>query len=88
MVYNSFKFVHIQDNSNTDDKPHVSKRGGSLTRLTSLANVGAIGAGELASLVLVPGRRQRRLGIIDIDRAKWVWDVDRPRLRGDSDART
>ena len=83
MVYNSFKFVHIQDNSNTDDKPHVSKRGGSLTRLTSLANVGAIGARPVNWLLWYSFQEEDSE---DIDRAKWVWDVDRPRLR--EDART
>lgn len=38
-----------------------------------MSNVGAIGAGEFASPVLVPGGG---VAIVAIGRAKWVWDVD------------
>jgi len=48
----------------------MPKRGGTLT----VSNVGAIGAGEFASPVLVPGGG---VAIVAIGRAKWVWDVDR-----------
>lgn len=47
----------------------MPKRGGTLT----VSNVGAIGAGEFASPVLVPGGG---VAIVAIGRAKWVWDVD------------
>jgi 2-oxoisovalerate dehydrogenase E2 component (dihydrolipoyl transacylase) len=48
----------------------MPKRGGTLT----VSNVGAIGAGDFASLVFVPGERLAIVAIIG--RAKWVWDVD------------
>lgn len=48
----------------------MPKRGGTLT----ISNVGAIGAGDYASPVLVPGGG---VAIVAIGRAKWVWDVDR-----------
>ncbi|KAF7973547.1 hypothetical protein HWV62_14910 [Athelia sp. TMB] len=47
----------------------MPKRGGTLT----VSNVGAIGAGEFASPVLVPGGG---VAIVAIGRAKWVWDVE------------
>ncbi|KIM81862.1 hypothetical protein PILCRDRAFT_71619 [Piloderma croceum F 1598] len=47
----------------------MPKRGGTLT----VSNIGAIGAGEFASPVLVPGGG---VAIVAIGRAKWVWDVD------------
>lgn len=47
----------------------MPKRGGTLT----VSNVGAIGAGEFAAPVLVPGGG---VAIVAIGRAKWVWDVD------------
>ncbi len=45
------------------------QRGGTIT----VSNVGAIGAGDFASPVLVPGCG---VAIVAIGRAKWVWDVD------------
>ncbi|KAF8959802.1 2-oxoacid dehydrogenases acyltransferase-domain-containing protein [Flammula alnicola] len=48
----------------------MPKRGGTIT----VSNVGAIGAGDFASPVLVPGGG---VAIVAIGRAKWVWDVDR-----------
>jgi len=39
-----------------------------------VSNVGAVGAGENASPVLVPGGG---VAIVALGRAKWVWDVDR-----------
>lgn len=48
----------------------MPKRGGTLT----VSNVGAIGAGEDASPVLVPGGG---VAIVAVGRAKWVWDVNR-----------
>ncbi|KAH9487392.1 Lipoamide acyltransferase component of branched-chain alpha-keto acid dehydrogenase complex, mitochondrial [Psilocybe cubensis] len=48
----------------------MPKRGGTIT----ISNVGAIGAGDFASPVLVPGGG---VAIVAIGRAKWVWDVDR-----------
>ena len=48
----------------------MPKRGGTLT----VSNIGAIGAGEFASPVLVPGGG---VAIVAIGRAKWVWDVER-----------
>ncbi|KAK0232681.1 CoA-dependent acyltransferase [Armillaria fumosa] len=47
----------------------MPKRGGTLT----VSNVGAIGAGEFAAPVLVPGGG---VAIVAIGRAKWVWDVE------------
>lgn len=48
----------------------MPKRGGTIT----VSNVGAIGQGDFASPVLVPGGG---VAIVAIGRAKWVWDVDR-----------
>lgn len=48
----------------------MPKRGGTIT----VSNVGAIGAGDFASPVLVPGGG---VAIVAIGRAKWVWDVER-----------
>ncbi|KAI6028965.1 CoA-dependent acyltransferase [Pisolithus marmoratus] len=46
----------------------MTKRGGTI----SVSNVGAIGKGEGASPVLVPGGG---VAIVAMGRAKWVWDV-------------
>ena len=48
----------------------MPKRGGTLT----VSNVGAIGAGEFASPVLVPGGG---VAIVAIGRAKWIRDEER-----------
>ncbi|KDQ51358.1 hypothetical protein JAAARDRAFT_185131 [Jaapia argillacea MUCL 33604] len=48
---------------------HMPKRGGTIT----VSNVGAIGKGDWASPVLVPGGG---VAIVAIGRAKWVYDVD------------
>ena len=48
----------------------MPKRGGTIT----VSNVGAIGDGDFASPVLVPGGG---VAILAIGRAKWVWDVNR-----------
>ncbi|KAJ4488011.1 2-oxoacid dehydrogenases acyltransferase-domain-containing protein [Lentinula aciculospora] len=48
----------------------MPKRGGTLT----VSNVGAIGAGDFAAPVLVPGGG---VAIVALGRAKWVWDVER-----------
>ncbi|KAL0950545.1 hypothetical protein HGRIS_007352 [Hohenbuehelia grisea] len=48
----------------------MPKRGGTIT----VSNVGAIGEGEFAAPVLVPGGG---VAIVAIGRAKWVWDVNR-----------
>jgi len=48
----------------------VPKRGGTIT----VSNVGAIGDGDFASPILVPGGG---VVIIGIGRAKWVWEVNR-----------
>ncbi|KAI4525930.1 CoA-dependent acyltransferase [Schizophyllum commune Loenen D] len=48
----------------------MPKRGGTLT----VSNVGAIGQGDFAHPVLVPGGG---VAIVAIGRAKWVWDVER-----------
>jgi 2-oxoisovalerate dehydrogenase E2 component (dihydrolipoyl transacylase) len=48
----------------------MPRRGGTLT----VSNVGALGAGESAHPVLVPGGG---VAIAALGRAKWVWDVDR-----------
>ena len=48
----------------------MPRRGGTLT----LSNVGAVGQGDFASPVLVPGGG---VAIVAVGRAKWVWDVDR-----------
>ncbi|TFK18902.1 CoA-dependent acyltransferase [Coprinopsis marcescibilis] len=48
----------------------MPKRGGTIT----VSNVGAVGQGEWASPVLVPGGG---VAIVALGRAKWVWDVDR-----------
>ncbi|KAH8826877.1 CoA-dependent acyltransferase, partial [Flagelloscypha sp. PMI_526] len=47
----------------------MPKRGGTIT----VSNVGAIGQGESAHPVLVPGGG---VAIVALGRAKWVWDVD------------
>ncbi|KAH0589881.1 Lipoamide acyltransferase component of branched-chain alpha-keto acid dehydrogenase complex, mitochondrial [Termitomyces sp. J132] len=47
----------------------MPRRGGTIT----VSNVGAIGAGEYASPVLVPGGG---VAIVALGHAKWVWDVD------------
>ncbi|PPR06544.1 hypothetical protein CVT26_000722 [Gymnopilus dilepis] len=47
----------------------MPKRGGTIT----VSNIGAIGAGDFASPVLVPGGG---VAIVAIGRAKWAWDVD------------
>lgn len=54
----------------------MPKRGGTLT----VSNVGAIGAGDYASPVLVPGGG---VAIVALGRAKWVWDVDRGDGKGE-----
>ncbi|KAJ2915654.1 hypothetical protein MD484_g4781, partial [Candolleomyces efflorescens] len=48
----------------------MPKKGGTIT----VSNVGAVGQGESASPVLVPGGG---VAIVALGRAKWVWDVDR-----------
>ncbi|KAI0045826.1 CoA-dependent acyltransferase [Auriscalpium vulgare] len=48
----------------------LPRRGGTLT----VSNVGALGAGEAAMPVLVPGGG---VAIVALGRARWVWDVDR-----------
>ncbi|KAF6758837.1 2-oxoacid dehydrogenases acyltransferase-domain-containing protein [Ephemerocybe angulata] len=48
----------------------MPRRGGTLT----VSNVGAVGHGETASPVLVPGGG---VAIVALGRAKWVWDVNR-----------
>ncbi|TRM63036.1 2-oxoacid dehydrogenases acyltransferase-domain-containing protein [Schizophyllum amplum] len=48
----------------------MPRRGGTLT----VSNVGAIGQGDFAHPVLVPGGG---VAIVAIGRAKWVWDVER-----------
>jgi 2-oxoisovalerate dehydrogenase E2 component (dihydrolipoyl transacylase) len=47
----------------------MPKKGGTIT----VSNVGAVGKGEWASPVLVPGGG---VAIVAIGRAGWVWDVD------------
>jgi 2-oxoisovalerate dehydrogenase E2 component (dihydrolipoyl transacylase) len=54
----------------------MPKRGGTVT----LSNIGAIGAGDYASPVLVPGGG---VAIVAVGRAKWVWDVDRGDGKGE-----
>lgn len=54
----------------------MPKRGGTIT----VSNVGAIGQGDFASPVLVPGGG---VAIVAIGRAKWVWDVDRHDGKGE-----
>jgi len=54
----------------------MPQRGGTIT----VSNVGAIGAGDFASPVLVPGCG---VAIVAIGRAKWVWDVDRGDGKGE-----
>jgi len=54
----------------------MPQRGGTIT----VSNVGAIGAGDFASPVLVPGCG---VAIVAIGRAKWVWDVDREDGKGE-----
>ncbi|KAF8977104.1 2-oxoacid dehydrogenases acyltransferase-domain-containing protein [Cyathus striatus] len=46
----------------------MPKRGGTIT----VSNVGAIGAGDFAHPILVPGGG---VAIVALGRAKWVWDV-------------
>ena len=48
----------------------MPQRGGTIT----VSNIGAIGDGDFASPVLVPGGV---VAIMAIGRAKWVWDVNR-----------
>jgi 2-oxoisovalerate dehydrogenase E2 component (dihydrolipoyl transacylase) len=48
----------------------MPRRGGTLT----VSNVGAIGRGEAAAPVLVPGGG---VAIVALGRARWVWDVER-----------
>ncbi|EIW86008.1 CoA-dependent acyltransferase [Coniophora puteana RWD-64-598 SS2] len=47
----------------------MPRRGGTV----SVSNVGAVGAGESAHPVLVPGGG---VAIVAVGRARWVWDVD------------
>lgn len=54
----------------------MPRRGGTIT----VSNVGALGAGEFASPVLVPGGG---VAIVAIGRAKWVWDVNRGDGKGE-----
>jgi 2-oxoisovalerate dehydrogenase E2 component (dihydrolipoyl transacylase) len=54
----------------------LPRRGGTLT----VSNVGAIGAGESAMPVLVPGGG---VAIVALGRARWVWDVDRGDGKGE-----
>ncbi|KIM47312.1 hypothetical protein M413DRAFT_440757 [Hebeloma cylindrosporum] len=54
----------------------MPKRGRTIT----VSNVGAIGAGDFASPVLVPGGG---VAIVALGRAKWVWDVDRGDGKGE-----
>jgi len=54
----------------------LPKRGGTVT----VSNVGAIGAGEFAAPVLVPGGG---VAIVALGRAKWVWDVERGEGEGE-----
>ena len=54
----------------------LPKRGGTLT----VSNVGAIGAGEFAAPVLVPGGG---VAIVALGRARWEWDVNRGDGKGE-----
>lgn len=54
----------------------MPKRGGTVT----VSNVGAIGDGDFAAPVLVPGGG---VAIVAIGRAKWVWDVNRGDGKGE-----
>ncbi|KAI0249465.1 2-oxoacid dehydrogenases acyltransferase-domain-containing protein [Lactifluus subvellereus] len=54
----------------------LPRRGGTLT----VSNVGAIGAGESAMPVLVPGGG---VAIVALGRARWVWDVNRGDGKGE-----
>ncbi|KAI9448761.1 CoA-dependent acyltransferase [Russula earlei] len=54
----------------------LPRRGGTLT----VSNVGAIGAGESAMPVLVPGGG---VAIVALGRARWVWDVERADGKGE-----
>ncbi|KAF9527890.1 2-oxoacid dehydrogenases acyltransferase-domain-containing protein [Crepidotus variabilis] len=54
----------------------MPKRGGTIT----VSNVGAIGQGEFASPVLVPGGG---VAIVAIGRAKWEWDVSKGADKGE-----
>ena len=49
----------------------MPRRGGTIT----VSNIGAIGKGEGAMPILVPGGG---VAIVALGRAKWVWDVDGP----------
>ena len=48
----------------------MPRRGGTVT----VSNIGAIGAGEFAMPVLVPGGG---VAIVAVGRARWMWDVER-----------
>jgi 2-oxoisovalerate dehydrogenase E2 component (dihydrolipoyl transacylase) len=48
----------------------MPRRGGTVT----VSNVGAIGAGDFAAPILVPGAG---VAIVAVGRARWVWDVER-----------
>jgi 2-oxoisovalerate dehydrogenase E2 component (dihydrolipoyl transacylase) len=54
----------------------MPRRGGTIT----VSNVGAVGAGDFASPVLVSGGG---VAIVALGRAKWVWDVDRGDGKGE-----
>jgi 2-oxoisovalerate dehydrogenase E2 component (dihydrolipoyl transacylase) len=54
----------------------LPRRGGTLT----VSNIGAIGAGESAMPLLVPGGG---VAIVALGRARWVWDVERGDGRGE-----
>jgi len=54
----------------------LPRRGGTLT----VSNVGAIGGGESAMPVLVPGGG---VAIVALGRARWVWDVERGDGKGE-----
>lgn len=46
----------------------------------TVSNIGAIGGGDFASPVLVPGGG---VAIVAIGRAKWMYDVDRDEGKGE-----
>jgi 2-oxoisovalerate dehydrogenase E2 component (dihydrolipoyl transacylase) len=54
----------------------LPRRGGTLT----VSNIGAIGAGESAMPLLVPGGG---VAIVALGRARWVWDVERGEGKGE-----
>ncbi|KAH9991057.1 2-oxoacid dehydrogenases acyltransferase-domain-containing protein [Russula vinacea] len=54
----------------------LPRRGGTLT----VSNIGAIGAGESAMPLLVPGGG---VAIVALGRARWVWDVERGDGKGE-----